>query len=128
MEAKLAKMKQRLEKAAEAQAEQAPIQSDSESSDEEAPALEQQPPSVLDTPAKGLDVAKLRPLDEAPPADEPKPAELVFAVAVDHPYYEQNRMLVNMGFVNERNNMNVLASCDGNLQRAITTLVEKASL
>lgn len=116
MEAKLAKMKQRLEKAAEAQAEQAPIQSDSESSDDETPAT-----------APVAAEPKLRPLNEDPPADEPKPAELVFAVAVDHPYYEQNRMLVNMGFVDERNNMNVLASCDGNLQRAITTLVENAN-
>merc|ERR1711964_948176 len=68
-------------------------------------------------------------LPEEPKAVEPEPtpAELIFRVAVDHPYYEQNQALVSMGFADERNNMHVLAQSDGNLPRAITMLVESAN-
>lgn len=63
---------------------------------------------------------------EAPVPSAPQPSP-VFTVAVDHPYYEQNQALVNMGFSDEHRNMHMLAQSDGNLQRAITMLVENAN-
>lgn len=109
MQAKLAKMEQKLSKI---QSQKEPISPEgwsSDSSDEMAPPAPEQPQ---------VDQTK---------ADEPKPAELVFKVAVDHPYYEQNQALVSMGFADERNNMHVLAQSDGNLPRAIEMLVESAN-
>lgn len=70
-------------------------------------------------------------VDESPAAPAPasRPQEPpAIVVEADHPYYEQNRALVNMGFSDERNNMHMLAQSDGNLQRAITMLVENVNL
>lgn len=112
MQAKLKKMEAKLAKVSSKKAAitDADMNLDSSSSDEAMP------------PAGTPDLPK-----EEPKAVEPTAAELVFRVAVDHPYYEQNQALVQMGFADERNNMHVLAQSDGNLPRAITMLCERAN-
>jgi len=116
MQAKLLKMEAKLE-AVNAKKEAMMV----ETSDIEISSSEEQEATVADH------VEEAKEAEPEPQEEEPTAAELVFKVAVDHPYYEQNQALVSMGFVDERNNMHVLAQSDGNLPRAITMLVENAS-
>lgn len=156
MESKLAEMHEKKEKALqEAQPEGAVEEQYSSEDEEPAPEAPQQTDVAhlqreIDYKAIGADkslalaiqdeaAAPEPAAEEAPEAKEqdadplahqepPKPEEKPFSVPADHPYYEQNLALTNMGFTDQIHNIHILAQCDGNLQRTIVQLVEASNI
>jgi len=129
MQAKLKKMEDKLstmhDKRQSALAVEEPHASSSD--EEEVPAGEESSLQRVVRPVPEP-VLELEPAEEPEaevqhePREEAAPVQVYF-VGEDHPHFEQNRALVAMGFVEEQNNIHILAQCDGNIQNAIAKLL-----
>lgn len=132
MQAKLKKMEDKLSNMHDKRqsalvpepAEEPHASSSDEEEEEEIPAGEESSLQRVVRPVEEEPAQEQQPQPEAQdePKEEAKPVQ-TYLVAEDHPYFEQNRALFAMGFVEEQNNIHILAQCDGNIQNAIAKLL-----